>query len=162
MQYINIIDLLTLTGFIFTILSYNYCNMDKCLFCKIIAGEIPTDKIYENEYVFAFLDILPTTHGHTLVAPKKHYENIHDTPQEIMCEIIAVAKKLSSVIEKAMDAQGTNVYMNNRPAAGQVIFHTHMHIIPRYDNDELKLWRGKPYKGNEKEKIMKKILSGLT
>lgn len=131
--------------------------MDKCLFCKIIAGDIPADSVYENEHVLAFLDILPTTAGHILVVPKKHYENIHDTPEEIMCNIITTVKRLSSVIEKVMDAKGINVHMNNKPAAGQVIFHTHMHIIPRYNNDKLKLWRGKPYKEGEKEIILKLI-----
>lgn len=135
--------------------------MNECLFCKIIAGDIPADRMYENEHVFAFLDILPTTKGHTLVVPKKHYQNIHDTPERVMCNIIATAKLLSSVIEKVMGAQGINIHMNNGSVSGQVVFHTHMHIIPRYDNDGLKLWRGEPYKEGEEKEILKQIKAQL-
>jgi histidine triad (HIT) family protein len=114
--------------------------MTDCIFCKIAAGEIPSDKIYEDEKVFAFLDLRPTSRGHALVIHKTHSDNFLATPDEILGELIPMVKKIAGGIMKVTGAAGFNVTTNNGPAAGQVVFHLHFHIIPRYEHDGLKLF----------------------
>lgn len=135
--------------------------MNDCLFCNIVAGSEPSFKIYEDKETFVFLDIRPTNKGHMLVVSKKHFHNIFDTPESVMCALIKTSKKMALTVKQALNVGGVNVYMNNEFDAGQVVFHTHIHIIPRFEKDGLKLWSGTPYKEGEAEKIMKKILSGL-
>lgn len=130
-----------------------------CIFCKIIAGELPSSKIYEDDSVLAFLDIKPVNPGHTLVIPKKHFESIHDTPDEIVSKMSIVAKKIAGSIQKNLGAEGVNIGMNNGRAAGQVVFHAHIHVMPRYGKDSLQLWSGKEYKNNEREEVAKKVKS---
>ncbi len=120
-----------------------------CLFCKIVSGEIPCNKIYEDKNFLAFLDINPVSKGHTLVIPKKHSQNILDIDEEILKDLIIIVQKLSKQIKTALKSDGINIIMNNEPTAGQIIFHTHIHIIPRFLNDELKHWPSKKY--TEKE-----------
>ncbi|MEO5635154.1 MAG: HIT family protein [Candidatus Paceibacterota bacterium] len=137
--------------------------MEDCIFCKIIKGEIPSSKIYEDENVLAFLDIAPVNIGHTLIVPKKHFPNIYETPDEVLMQIMKVAKKISKAVKSEMKADGVNVTMNNDPAAGQVIFHTHLHIIPRKKDDGFGMWHGRrPYAQGEKEEIAKKIISAIS
>jgi len=136
--------------------------MDKnCLFCKIIAGKIPCAKVYENQHVLAFLDIGPVNKGHTLVIPKEHYKNLMETPDEVMKELIVVAKKISKSIIKAVKADGINLGISNEKAAGQVIFHTHIHLMPRYENDGFKHWPQGKYNEGEMESVKNKIVSFL-
>ncbi|MFH0814846.1 MAG: HIT family protein [Candidatus Falkowbacteria bacterium] len=123
-----------------------------CLFCKIIKGEIPCHKIYEDADVFAFLDINPVSQGHTLVLPKKHFKGLLDSDAETLSKIMAAAQKIARAIGKAF-----NLIQNNGAAAGQVIDHLHFHIIPRNESDGLKHWPGKPYIGEEAINIAKKI-----
>ena len=131
--------------------------MDECLFCKIIAGEIPSQKIYEDEKTFAFLDINPVNPGHTLVVPKEHSENIYDTSEDNWTAVMKTTKMLAPIIKKAVGADGINLEMNNEKAAGQIIFHTHVHIVPRIDDDGFRHWPGTPYKDGEEEKIANSI-----
>ena len=135
--------------------------MDDCLFCKIIAGEIPSWKIYENDEIYAFLDITPNNKGHTLVVPKIHHENIYEMSDEVVSSIFKVVKKLSPVIKKAVGSDGINIVMNNEAAAGQVIFHAHVHIIPRHNDDGFKHWAGKEYAEGEADETAKKIKNAL-
>ncbi len=136
--------------------------MDDCVFCKIVKGELPSYKIYENDDVLAFLDIHPVNIGHTLVIPKKHYKDIYETPTDIMEKIISVAKQVSTSLKNELQAEGINVTMNNEIAAGQVIFHTHMHVIPRMKDDGFGLWHGKRgYDQGEAEGIAEKIKKNL-
>lgn len=128
-----------------------------CIFCKIIKGEITCAKVYEDEKVLAFLDISPVNYGHTLVIPKEHFTNIFDLPEDLLGETMKVVKKLSSVIKDALRADGINLGMNNGQAAGQIVMHAHIHIIPRFKNDDLKLWPGGKYKKGEIEKVARKI-----
>jgi len=114
--------------------------MNDCLFCKITRKEIPSNVIYENDKIFAFLDINPTGKGHTLVVPKKHCVNIHDMEETELNPLMQAVKKLAGEIKKALKADGINIAMNNEAASGQVIMHAHFHIIPRYNNDGLKPW----------------------
>ncbi len=128
-----------------------------CLFCKIIKGEIPSHKIYEDENVLAFLDINPVNPGHTLVIPKKHSRNIFDIEKEDLENVVNTAQKICPAVQKAVNAKGVNVISNNEPVAGQIIFHTHFHIIPRFENDGLKHWSGKSYDDKEGKEIAEKI-----
>lgn len=134
--------------------------MSDCLFCKIIKGELPSTKIYEDMDVFAFLDIKPVNPGHTLVIPKKHFENIHDMPDDIFAKVAVAAKKIAGAILK-LGAKGVNIGMNNGSAAGQIVFHAHVHVMPRYGKDSFSLWVGKEYDGNERELVAEKIKSTL-
>ncbi|HAM79901.1 HIT family protein [Ornithinibacillus bavariensis] len=105
---------------------------EDCIFCKIIAGEIPSAKVYEDDYVFAFLDISQVTKGHTLVIPKVHTKNIYETPSEIASELFARIPKIANAIKEAYQPAGLNLLNNNEPAADQSVFHLHIHLIPRY------------------------------
>ena len=106
-----------------------------CLFCKIINGDIPSYKIYEDDETYAFLDINPCSKGHTVVVPKKHHDNFTSMPPEDAGSLFATVKMLTGMIEEAVSATGSNVGLNNKPAAGQVVPHVHVHIIPRFDED---------------------------
>jgi histidine triad (HIT) family protein len=106
--------------------------MDNCIFCKIVKGEIPSYKVYEDENIIAFLDIFPQYKGHTLIVPKAHYETIFDLPDVLAAEVLPLGKRVINAIEKVCNADGYNFVQNNREHAGQAVMHYHMHIIPRY------------------------------
>ncbi len=108
-----------------------------CIFCKIINGEIPSLKIYENEYVYAFLDINPCSVGHTLIIPKKHFENIFDMDEQYASEIFKAATHIANLLKEKLDADGVNLINNSGEVAHQAVFHFHLHVIPRYKNDGL-------------------------
>ena len=131
--------------------------MSDCLFCKIIRGEIPSFKVYEDEKTLAFLDISPVNPGHTLVIPKNPSKNIFDISEEDWVSVGKAVRTLASAVEKAVGADGININMNNRPDAGQLVDHTHVHLIPRKKGDGLKLWPQKPYPEGEAESIVEKI-----
>jgi len=132
-----------------------------CLFCKIINGEVPSEKIYEDEHSFAFLDINPVNPGHTLLAPKEHSRNILDISEKSLGNITPLLKKISNAVKEGVGADGINIHINNEPLAGQVIFHTHIHIIPRFEKDGYKLWHGDPYKEGEALQTAEKIREEL-
>ena len=132
--------------------------MLECVFCKIIAGEIPAEKIYEDEQALAFLDISPVNPGHTLVVPKEHYEDPLTTPDEVLARLIGVGKKIARAILAVGLAEGINFGMNNGRAAGQIVFHAHLHVIPRLNVDGLKMWGSGEYKSEEERKeVARKI-----
>lgn len=135
--------------------------MDNCIFCKIVRGDIPSYKIYEDDAVCAFLDIMPVNRGHILVVPREHYENILATPDNILCEVISVIKKIIPAVLKASKAEGFNIGVNNGSVAGQIVEHLHFHIIPRFYNDRLKLWEGGAYEPDEAEEIQARILEEI-
>lgn len=136
--------------------------MENCIFCKIIAGEIPVEKVYEDEKIFAFLDTHPVNIGHTLVMPKEHYLSIYDTPDELLADLAPVLKKLSIAVKSAVGADGINIEMNNGPAAGQIVFHTHVHVIPRFLEDGFQHWRGaRGYRDDEMKDVRAKIQGAL-
>ncbi len=129
-----------------------------CIFCKIINGEFPCHKIYENELVLAFLDINPVSIGHTLIIPKKHYENIFDIPEKELEEINKITKKLAIEYKKIFNADGFTIHQANEKAGGQVVFHYHMHLAPRYIDDGLSLWFHKnTQKKIDLTEVLKKI-----
>ncbi len=132
--------------------------MESCLFCKIISGEIPCTKVYEDDTVLAFLDIHPVNIGHTLIVPKAHHTNLYDTEDSTLAHMATIAKKLSTTIKSALNADGINIEMNNDPVAGQIIFHTHLHIIPRFSGDGFAHWHGaRGYNDNEASEVAQKI-----
>lgn len=109
--------------------------MKNCLFCKIIAGEIPAAKIYEDNDVLAFLDLFPVTKGHALVIPKQHAQDIFAIDVDSLKKVIVAVKILSGKIKSTLGADGIRISQSNGKQAGQDIFHVHFHIIPRYEND---------------------------
>jgi len=106
---------------------------NNCVFCAIAAGEIPSFKIYEDDLVLAYLDINPSTQGHTLVIPKEHSAGLLDTPPEVLKEIIVRVQKVAAHLKAALPCDGFNILQNNGPTAGQSVFHLHFHIVPRYE-----------------------------
>ncbi|MHB1086981.1 MAG: HIT family protein, partial [Minisyncoccota bacterium] len=135
---------------------------DNCVFCKIVRGELPSFKVFEDEKTLAFLDIHPVNPGHVLVIPKAdNTQNIFDVTPEDWQATTETARKVAHALEKALSADGVNIMMNNRSNAGQVIFHPHVHVIPRYKGDGLTQWHHGSYGQGEAEGMLKKILSAL-
>ncbi|RDI47868.1 HIT family protein [Falsibacillus pallidus] len=106
--------------------------MSDCIFCKIINGDIPSSKVFENEHVMAFLDISQVTKGHTLVIPKVHKENLYELTPEIAANLFEAVPQIANAIKQEFNPIGLNVLNNNGEHAGQSVFHFHMHLIPRY------------------------------
>ncbi|MCI5648192.1 MAG: HIT family protein [Fusicatenibacter sp.] len=107
----------------------------ECIFCKLANGEIPTATLYEDEEFRVILDLGPATKGHALILPKKHYANLYEIPEEQAAKAMILAKKMASAMTKALSCDGFNLVQNNGEAAGQTVFHFHMHLIPRYKDD---------------------------
>lgn len=105
---------------------------ETCIFCKIINGEIPSAKVYEDEHVYAFLDISQVTKGHTLVIPKVHTKDIFELPQDVAGHLFSSVPKIAQAIKEAYSLEGLNILNNNGEKAGQTVFHYHLHLIPRY------------------------------
>lgn len=133
------------------------------VFEKIIAGDIPAQKIYEDEETFAFLDGNPVNPGHTLVIPKEPYKDIYEIPADVLCEVVNTARRLAPIIKEAVEADGINMYNNNEAAAGQKVWHFHLHLIPRFEDDGFTHWHGKEdyHKDEAGEKIATEIKTML-
>ena len=110
--------------------------MADCIFCKIIAGEIPSSKVYEDDQVVAFLDISQVTPGHTLVVPKQHFRNLLEMDADSTSQLFARVPDIARKVMKATGAKGINILNNNEEIAGQTVFHTHVHLAPRYDETD--------------------------
>ena len=108
---------------------------NNCIFCKIASGEIPSRMIEENDMLKVVLDVGPATKGHVLIIPKEHYRNLYDLPEEVAAEVMKMAKKLALKMKENLNCDGVNIIQNNEEAAGQTVFHFHMHVIPRFSND---------------------------
>ena len=107
--------------------------MSDCLLCKVINGDIPIIKVYEDEHVYAFMNIAPVTKGHILLIPKTHCVNLFDMPEDVAANLYKVAPKLANALKTTFNCVGMNTLNNNEAAAGQTVFHYHLHFIPRYD-----------------------------
>lgn len=129
----------------------------ECIFCKIVAGDLPAAVVYETDTELAFLDINPVNAGHTLVIPKKHHTDIHDTPEETLVSLIRTVKKVAHAVNKGVSANGINIHVNNARAAGQIVPHMHMHVIPRFENDGIAMWKQHPYPEGEMNAVQQKI-----
>lgn len=130
-----------------------------CIFCQIIAGELPAHKVYEDEQVVAILDIKPVHAGHILVLPKKHVANLEEISETDLSAVITVVKKIGGLLKEKLNYAGYNVVENNDPVAGQEIPHLHFHLIPRLENDGFNHWAHQEYKLGEAEEILKKLKS---
>ncbi len=130
---------------------------EECLFCKIVEGDAPSAKVYENDEFIAFLDINPVNKGHTLLVPKRHVENLLDFPTELETDFLEAAKSVADAVIKATNAEGFNISMNNGKAAGQEIFHAHFHIIPRFHDDGHEHWDKTSYQEDEIEEYAEHI-----
>jgi histidine triad (HIT) family protein len=108
-----------------------------CIFCRIAQKQASATLVYEDEKVLAFLDIRPLNEGHTLVIPKIHYESIFDIPQELIAYLHGIVKQIAIAVEKATKADGISIIQQNGKAAGQDIFHLHVHVIPRYEGQKM-------------------------
>ncbi len=116
-----------------------------CVFCKIVAGELPCFKLHEDEATLAFMDINPLNDGHALVIAKGHYVTLFETPDEALAAVASVVKKVARAVEKTLSPAGLNVLQANGAAAGQSVFHYHVHVLPRRDDDEAKInWGPRP------------------
>lgn len=137
---------------------------DGCVFCKIVEGQIPSNLIYSDEHIFAFLDINPANKGHTIIIPRKHYETFNEIPASELGHLFEIVQKISEAMEKNLKAGGYNVLSSNKRPAGQEIDHVHIHVIPRYKGDEMQVrmgWTYKKYEGNEIKEVADKIRKGL-
>lgn len=113
--------------------------MKNCIFCKIVAGEVPGHVVYEDEHVLSFLDISQTTKGHTLIIPKIHRVDVFEMESSMMKQVFSVVPKVACALKEAFGCIGINVVNNNGESAGQKVFHYHVHLIPRYRNDDFKI-----------------------
>lgn len=107
---------------------------DTCIFCKLANGDIPTNMIYEDELFAVIMDASPASKGHALILPKEHYANVYELPEETAAAAFVLAKKLAGKMSAALGCDGMNILQNNGTAAGQTVFHFHMHLIPRYES----------------------------
>lgn len=135
---------------------------DDCIFCQIAIGQFSAWRVYEDETFVAFLDIKPINLGHTLIIPKTHCRNLLDMPTETLAKLGPVLKDLAQGVKTATGAAGINIGWNNEKPAGQVIFHSHVHIIPRFENDNLKNWPSQEEPGStDLEQTTRQIKSAL-
>src|SRR3954466_7699560 len=116
---------------------------DDCLFCKIVVGEIPAQRVDEDDHTIAFMDINPWTRGHALVIPREHARNLYDIPEDALSRTVVAAKRLALRMKERLGCDGINLLSSTEPAAWQTVFHFHIHVIPRYEDDPLQL-PGKP------------------
>ncbi len=135
--------------------------MTDCLFCKIIAKQIPAEVVYEDENVLAFLDITPVNPGHVLVIPKQHCEGFLDADLEVLTHWIQAAQKIARALVKAGICDDFNLGQNNGKLAGQVIPHLHLHIMPRTATDGYQHWHGRPYVEGESGEVAQRIRAQL-
>lgn len=128
---------------------------DNCIFCKIANGEIPSATLHEDENFRVILDLGPASKGHALILPKKHAANLFELPDETASGAIVLAKKIAATLQEGLHADGVNLVQNNGEAAGQTVFHFHMHIIPRYQNDTVNVaWTPGELTEEDKEEIL--------
>lgn len=132
--------------------------MEDCVFCKIVDGKIPSAKVYEDDKVISFLDIMPANKGHCLVVPKKHAQNLIEMDDGDLEATIKVAKKVARALSLSFGNGSFNIVMNNGKEAGQLVNHAHIHIIPRFQKDRLRIkWSHLKYEGDEMREFAEKI-----
>lgn len=131
---------------------------ENCIFCKIAAGEIPSATLYEDDDFRVILDLGPASKGHALILPKEHYRNLYDIDDETLAKAALLAKKMVKKLTDVLGCDGYNVVQNNEPCAGQTVFHFHMHLIPRYEGDNVGLgWKTGELADEVKNEILEKM-----
>ena len=132
-----------------------------CIFCKIIAGDIPSYKVYENEHVLAFFDILPISPGHTIVAPKSHEADVEALSDEEFSAMAMAVKKIGKAMIDGLGVKGYSVFLDNKSAANQHVPHAHFHVVPRAEGDGLERWPQSGYGEGEAEHCLKQVTEHL-
>ena len=134
---------------------------ENCIFCKLANGDIPTNTVYEDDYLRAIMDVSPANKGHIIILPKSHAANIFELEDCYIEKAFVLAKKIAAALKKLLNCDGVNILQNNGEAAGQTVFHFHVHIIPRYEGDNCKItWVPGSYSEGEASELAKNI-SGL-
>lgn len=132
---------------------------ESCIFCKIANGDIPSKTIYEDDEFRIILDLGPATKGHALIIPKQHYANLYELPDEVAGRVFQLAKKTAILMTDKLKCDGFNIVQNNGEAAGQTVFHFHMHLIPRYKEDQQQIgWKPLELSMDELEEIKNVIV----
>lgn len=132
--------------------------MENCIFCKIANGEIPSATLYEDDKFRVILDLGPASKGHALILPKEHYADIYEIPEELAGEAYKLAAKMAKKLTSALNCDGFNIIQNNKEVAGQTVFHFHMHLIPRYADDQVGLtWKPGTLTEEDKKDILDKF-----
>lgn len=135
---------------------------EDCIFCKIVAGQIPCFKIYEDDHTLAFMDINPACRGHALAIPKAHFPNLFESPDETLAVTVATAKKVARAVQTTVNPDGLNLVQANGPGAAQSVFHLHMHVIPRFSDDQLMLnWGMNPGDMDEIKALSEEIAANI-
>lgn len=135
---------------------------EDCIFCKIAGGQIPSCTVYEDEAFRVILDVAPAAKGHALILPKEHYDNLWELGEEEAAKVMKLASKVSKAQKKVLSCDGINVLQNNGTAAGQSVFHFHMHLIPRYEEDGMVIpWETLSYQDGEAEKLCEAIKEAM-
>lgn len=131
---------------------------ENCIFCKIANGEIPSATLYEDEDFRVILDLGPASKGHALILPKEHYKDLYEIDDEVAAKALVLAKKMITKMTKVLGCKGYNIVQNNGELAGQTVFHFHMHLIPRYENDNVGLgWNVGTLTDEDKSEILSKL-----
>ena len=133
--------------------------MSDCIFCKIANGEIPSTTIYEDDEFRVILDVSPASKGHALILPKAHFKNLYDITEEQAQKVMALAKQIGCKMKEALKCDGLNILQNNEVAAGQTVFHFHMHLVPRYNDDSVQIkWTPGNLTEEDKQEILSKMI----
>ena len=136
--------------------------MENCVFCNLANGIWDSATLYEDDDFRVILDLGPASRGHALILPKAHYANIYEIPEELAAKAIVLAKKMAGIMTEALDCDGFNIVQNNGEAAGQTVFHFHMHLIPRYKDDKAGFgWNTKELDEATKQEVLTKVLAKM-
>jgi histidine triad (HIT) family protein len=133
----------------------------ECIFCKIVAGDIPCHKVYEDDKVMAFFDILPISQGHTIVVPKKHEADVEALTDEEYTAMAMAVKKIGKAMLEGLEVKGYSIFLDNKSAANQHVPHAHFHVVPRAEGDGLERWPQSGYGEGEAEHCLKKVVEHL-
>ncbi len=136
---------------------------DDCIFCKLANGVFPTNTVYEDDDFRVILDAAPAAKGHSLILPKQHFDNLYTAEDETLAKILPLAKKVAAAMKKTFNCDGVNIVQNNEPAAGQTVFHLHVHAIPRFNDDNVGIgWPQNETDADEQVKIASSLASNIS
>jgi histidine triad (HIT) family protein len=134
---------------------------DDCIFCKLANGVFPTNSIYEDDDFNVILDASPANRGHALILPKQHFENLLEADEDVLAKVMPLAKKIATAVKKVTGCDGVNIVQNNGPAAGQTVFHLHIHVVPRFNDDFEFEWAHKSFSDEEQAATAAEIAAVL-
>ena len=134
---------------------------DDCIFCKLANGVFPTNSIYEDDDFNVILDASPANRGHALILPKQHFDNLHTADDEVLAKVMPLAKKIAAAIKQVTGCDGVNIIQNNGPAAGQTVFHLHIHVVPIFNDDFEFEWPHKSFSDEEQAATAAEIAAVL-